>query len=394
MRARHHATRMLPTLAVLFYAACTDPAYPRAVLFLVPAAGRPPPSSSAATALGDIEVLIDVHQLERNVISLDLGSRFEARLVERVRRGPGDFTWYGRIAPHGVVMLDVKDGAVTGIVETDDARYLLMSPSSGRHVLVPRRRSPAAFKHPDNFKNVKANPGTATACSSAETSTMIELLVAHTPGAAAGARAGGRDIERVVENAVRLANEANRASKLELTFHLAHEYQTTDGERSDMDETLDAFQDTDDDYFKEVHGLRDTHKADICVIVFRGNGSFGGTTHAIMATDPEAFAIVDHRFLEDDVLAHEIGHLMALHHTNDTSNEPCTEGHGYRHDNGQTDTWGTIMTDDCEHGCQMIRLWSNPDVQYHGSDTGKSGSSNSARVLNATARSVSRFRPR
>jgi hypothetical protein len=386
------AVRTLALCAITLLAACGGAVRSVAARFLAPAPGQPPRSVSGVAPVTEIEVLIDVSALDKDAITLDLAPPVEARLAERQQRGPRGFTWYGRIPMHGIVILDVKDGAVTGIVETDNARYVLKLRDDGRYVLASEPRSPDAFKHPDSFKNVDVDPAKATRCRAVETRSTITLLIAYTEAAKRGALASGSDIELLIDHAVWLSNEASQPSRLTMTFELAHKYQTPEAERGDMDETLTLFRGTNDHRFDEVHRLRDAKRADICVIAIDGNGTFGGTTHVVSATAATAFAIVDYRFLNQDVLAHEIGHLMALHHTRDTNNDPCPEGRGYRHDNGTTDTWATIMTYDCSRDCRLLRQWSNPDVMYNGSATGRRGNSNSVAVLNATAQTVSRFR--
>src|SRR5215510_2840422 len=87
MNPRCAVILVLTILAPVGLAACPAP-QPTHGPFLAPISG-PPASPPPVGDSRPIEVKIDVRRLELQVITLDLGSLIEARLVERKQRGPG-----------------------------------------------------------------------------------------------------------------------------------------------------------------------------------------------------------------------------------------------------------------------------------------------------------------
>lgn len=150
---------------------------------------------------------------------------------------------------------------------------------------------------------------------------------------------------------------------------------------------LDQLEDTSDGVLDPVHGLRDTHKADLVSLVTAdGDCGWGNTVEVANAdtTDHRAFSVLNRLCLTANIsLAHETGHnLGALHDRANAANPstltpPYNHGHIQPVPSGAADPWRTVLSynDPCATDagvavCQRVTQYSNPDVDFDGDPTG------------------------
>lgn len=237
-------------------------------------------------------------------------------------------------------------------------------------------------------KTLDLNTG---ALSLADDGSVIRVLVAYTPAAAAAVA----NINDTIALAVTETNQSYLNSGITTRVELAHGYQTAYTESGDIVTDLSRFENTSDGIMDEAHTLRDQHLADVALLILSNNGNYCGLASQIMANAATAFAAVRASCATGYYsFAHEIGHLQGARHNIDIdpSTLPFADGHGYCQPNVSFG-WRTIMAYGCANGDgPRIQYWSNPNNTYQGVAMGVAGSSNNVRVLNETDYTVANFR--
>lgn len=225
----------------------------------------------------------------------------------------------------------------------------------------------------------------------ADSGDVIRVMVAYTSAASAAVT----NINTTIALAISETNQSYLNSGVTTTVELAHSYQTTYTETGNMSTDLSRVRTANDGYMDEAQALRNTHAAD--VVVLMGSNSYGycGLASTILASESTAYAMVAVGCATGYYsFGHEIGHLQGARHiiTNDPSTTPFAYGHGYCQP-GVASGWRTVMAYGCPNGDgTRIPYWSNPNVNYGGVAMGIVGESNNARVLNETAFTVANFR--
>jgi hypothetical protein len=217
---------------------------------------------------------------------------------------------------------------------------------------------------------------------------VIDVLVAYTKKAAANYM----DIKKELINlSIEEGNESFRQSGIgQVKLRLVHAYETSYVEEGAHFDHVWRFADKGDGYMEEVHGLRNTYKADVAVLVVDDPKGCGLATRVYADAD-EAFAVVHHECAAASyTLAHEIGHLIGARHdlNLDKNLTPFPYGHGYV--NGTK--WRDIMSykESCG-GCPRLPVWSGPLVKVRGEPAGTVDLDN-ARVIAEQAGRVAAFR--
>jgi hypothetical protein len=216
----------------------------------------------------------------------------------------------------------------------------------------------------------------------------VEVLVAYTPSA----ETADGNIAATIQLAIDETNRSYENSGINIRLHLAHTHKVNYRETgSSFDLILTQFATPGDGPMDEIHKLRSTYTADVAVLLIN-QSAFCGLARTIKAEAVSGFAIVHYDCATGYYsFGHEIGHLQGARHNPevDSTNTPFAYGHGFQ--NGSN--WRTIMAYDCSPSCPRLQYWSNPDVKYNKVATGTTSTHNNARVLNATASPLGKFRP-
>lgn len=322
-------------------------------------------------------------------LRINLGREFEVESVETRPRDEG-VTWIGRpLGPDDSAVLVVKNGNVTGTVRSANELYAIRPLGGGLHAVIRQDEKKFPREHPPEFEELERNatPVSTPPADLPPAPGVLRVLVAYTPRVAAAVQ----DIDAVVRLAIDETNLSYTNSKVNFRAELAHTYQVSYQESGNQEADLRNFRTTNDSLMDEIHGLRDTYKADVCVLLI-DDPSFCGLASAIYATDATAFAVVHYTCATGYYsFAHEIGHLQgALHNPEaDPTNAPFSYGHGFMN---SAAGWRTIMSYDCPAGCPRLPYWANPQVTYQSLVMGNSESCNDSRVLNETAPIITAFR--
>jgi peptidyl-Asp metalloendopeptidase len=228
---------------------------------------------------------------------------------------------------------------------------------------------------------------------------VVDVMVAYTPAVLA-ATGGISAANALIALAVSETNTGYANGGVDQRINLVHTMLVSYSEAFfDWGITLDRLQRTSDGYLDEVHPSRDTHRADLVVLLvndrnFCGLGYLMKTPAKSFA--PFGFSLVNWECATGNYsLAHELGHNMGSEH--DRANAGGLGSYPYSFGYQSPDrSFRTIMAYDCPTGCPRINYWSNPEVFYNGRPTGVAVTSplsaDNRRSLNNTAPFVCSFR--
>ncbi len=334
-------------------------------------------------------VVFDSKSIDLNV---PMAPAMIAKTAEVTKRAQNDFTWIGKsLEPAGDAIMVVKDGQVTGSIKTGASLYRVWPLGEGQHAVVEIDQSKFPKEHPPSFEKIEPGilpPQYQKGDERSDAQQTITALVAYTPSAQAQIPGS---MESLINLAVAETNQSYVNSKIRIALQLIKTHKVNYQESGTFEEDVARFMGTSDGSMDEIHGLRDQHKADVCVLI-TNNSEYCGYAAAILAKPESAFCVVYHGCATGYYsFAHEIGHLQGARHNveMDPSTQPFPYGHGFY----INPHWRSIMSysTPCTT-CTRIQYWSNPGVQYQGNPMGVAEKQDNARVLNETAPYISGFR--
>ncbi|MEJ1157840.1 M12 family metallo-peptidase [Prosthecomicrobium sp. N25] len=347
----------------------------------------------------------------------DLAVTLEREAVEAAPTG--GFAWTGRAKGRRTAFasLVVKDGRITGVVETDGRIFRIDPvPNSANHQVT--ELDPASYKrdlHRDlpgsaddmgrkKKKPKPAKPGTTTPPTTTppttSTNTDIKVLIAYTPQAAAKVS----DIQAQAQLAITLANAAFQRSGVKITYTLVGTVAA-----SSYNETAGSYGDVLDDLTGGASGLanvatqRNALQADLVSLLVARNEYCGV---AWVVPDPDSgsaawgTSVVSVDCVSNNTFSHETGHNMGLYHDRyvESSAPNSVYNFGYV---DVTARFRDIMSypDKCSASrvtCTRIPYFSTPLVNYNGVPVGipqgSAGAADGVRKLNENATGIAGYR--
>ncbi|MDY6992584.1 MAG: M12 family metallo-peptidase, partial [Pseudomonadota bacterium] len=233
----------------------------------------------------------------------------------------------------------------------------------------------------------------------ADDGSIIDVMVVYTAAAQNG-EGGENNIKALIDLAITETNTGYFNAQVNQRLNLVHAQKITYSESGfDWFTALERLRGKSDGHMDNVHSLRDTHKADVVVLLvndFRYCGLAYLMSTESASFESSAFSVVNTSCATGYYsFGHELGHLMGSHHDRGSaySSGAFPYSHGYQAPN---ETFRTVMAYNCSSGCKRVNYWSNPNVTYNNIPTGvsetKSNSAFNAKSLNNTADTVANFR--
>ena len=306
----------------------------------------------------------------------------------------------------------VSSGAhLHGTIEHAGRLYVVTPLGDGRialHRQDPRRiavknRTRPDFVVPWPKRRDGARRPRAPAPRSGDAPERIDTLVVYTARAQALAGDIGTRIAFLVLETNRMFERSGAATRLAVV----HRHRTDYREAPDHYDDLEALADPGDGRMDEVHALRDTHAADIVVLIVGNEGPHhcgGGIAYLYLAehwSSDYAFAVsaigsAPCARIDASTFAHEVGHLYGAEH-NPEELAPDYEprfpyAKGRCHPQGG---WRTTMAYNTGNRCsEDARLFASPEVHFRGTPTGNATEHDVARLLDESAWALAHYRAR
>lgn len=338
-----------------------------------------------------------------------------AALEHIERRGPRDYTWYGRTpgSPSTNVMLTVVDGAVAGTIDLPDHPIavqpigpdtevaqelpnddlnaqtdLHVDPPAGADHEHAHEGGPAGgIDHPSapaaDAGGTGGTGGSVPATAAAAAPAVIDLLVVYQQVIVNNT---GGNPAASVQAAVDQTNQAFANSQINVRVRLVHQQQVPDAELTSIDTIRTS---------STVAALRDRYGADLV----QGWGTYSGFCGVAYQNSNNAipawgFSLIDRNCTSGLTVPHELGHNLGAGH--DRANQTSA---AFSYSFGWVSIAGdfrTIMTYEnrgCPGGsCARVPYFSNPNLTYKGFPLGKADSEDNSRTINILGATIAGYR--
>lgn len=353
--------------------------------------------SRAAVRERFVELNLAAFDPALEAIDIDLfdGKRWRMTQTGYEVRGPGDYTWRGRIrledGREGTATLSVRSGLVAGLINTPDGTAYEIQPQlDGRQLLaeLDHDKYQPCGEHlvPAPRPQIQAEPISQYA----DDGSTLDIMVVYTDDARAAA-GGTAQIEATVQSAVDLTNTAYANSQIVPRLRLVHTSELAYTETGDVSADLNFV--TND---PTVAALRNQYGADLVSFIVETSGYCGVgwlMTAAESSFASHAFNVVLRTCAAGNLtLAHEAGHNQGCNH--DPANSGGSSIYPYAYGHFVNGSYRTIMsyTSGCTSGCPKAPHFSNPAVSYAGQPTGIANQRDNHQTINNTASTVANFR--
>ena len=358
-----------------------------------------------ATALDSSSEVKDAQRLEINssllagapeVLDLELldGSKVQANMTGVEVRSADNLTWRGNVENGGGrVTLTLKDGVVTGRIETTAGLHGLTSLPDGDQVLIWYQQD----QFPECGGGVEAEPPgmlrqPMDVPVAGDSAGRIDVMVLYTPQARSGA-GGTSQIQAAIQNAVDLANSAFIDSDVFTRFNLVHAAQASYNDSGNLFSDLSWLRND-----PTVASLRDTHAADLVSLITESGGGYCGVGYVMRTPDPSfedsGFQVTARFCIPNLTWAHEHGHNMGMEHDPANGVSPSAASYPWSFAHFVDGEFRTVMSysNQCFFGCPRVGRFSNPAISFNGFPTGIANQRDNHRTANLTDNIVANFR--
>ncbi|MBC3874690.1 DUF4214 domain-containing protein [Undibacterium flavidum] len=384
-------------------------------------------------------------------ITLPNGKTVSSKRIKRYTTHGGSTVWIGKSTKASLGTLDyvtnethlvVRDGRIFGSVTVNGKRYMVNAASDGSHVLaefkmnnvipdhderaykaaaltvpplpqvvspvmsksVNRRIEFAEFDQEKYLAQAKAQFGSKNVMAAIPSDyvPVVRILVNFT--AKAEAYPSGATNQQAIEWLVDQVNLAALNSLAPVRFSLAFAAPVTYTETGNVATDLDRYWSSTDTFMNEVHTSRQTHLADVAVLLTNAtNANACGRSKEIKADATQAYVVVDMRCaIGNNSFSHEIAHLFGARHDAkaDDLQIPYKFGHGFKQGSAEGDVRTIMAYPDLKADGSVdpndlsvrTNYFSTPDILHpNGRAIGNTGTANVVRVLRERAADLSKF---
>ena len=329
----------------------------------------------------------------------------------RGRRGSEPHAWSGRLKSHSdsEVTLVAHGHVMAGSIRKGQALFEIRPGSGETHDLIeidanalPSDHHPIPVSREElTAAEAAVEPsGQNTAPSTAaDNGSVIDVMVVYTT-AAKNANGGQNGIEALIDLGISLANTAFNNSQINTQFQLVHAAEVSYTESGNYNTDLSRLRSTNDGFMDEVHGWRNTYKADLVALIEDNLGGACGVAYVMTNVSSGfagwAFSVTQDSCISGYTLAHELGHNMGSQHDR---LEGGTGAYPYSFGHKEGGKFRTIMAYPCSTNCIRINHFSNPNVRYQGNwvtgidhNSDPANSADNARAFSNALSTIANFR--
>ena len=369
-----------------------------------------------STAVRGLRVTASVNQLRLQDgarLLIPLPGRAPINVIRgRVDTDPsGRVAWYGKVEndPGSFVLFSLVKNVISGQIQLSNGKkYRIAYKGKNVHEIaeIDLSRMPDTRNdmiRPDRYDTLNVP---MEIC--ADAPNTIDVMVIYTPNAEAGTGAdseGELIMESLIYQNIYLTNIAYENSNITQRIRLVHIAEVAFTESGSHTTDANTIQDPTNASMNTIRALRNTHHADIVVIMVE-TLDLCGWAFIMPSVTPahEAFAYslvkrscADIRF----TFPHELGHIMGARHNwhdDPTDLQPYAYNHGHifhQTVNGENVSWKTIMSANtpADASYPQIEYFSNPNLNKPGTSTPLgNATANNTLTLNNTASTVAAFR--
>ncbi len=327
-------------------------------------------------------VKVNFEALMNSEIKMEaLGNTIQSTGQVTEARTPGEFTWSGKSAEGEPFVFTVRGAEISGMFYRNNVMNRLIT-MNGTYLLYEVNQSEFKPEKCDLVPAKKQESRFRKGISSGTLDCKVRVLFVFTQKAL---NLMSSSMENYAQACIDIANTAYQNSGINARLEVAHVYKTAFVENSnDMESSLIAFTETSDGILDEVHGLRDSYSADLCVLI----GSYGDYCGiAWLYSDYDYSFSVDHVSCAIDNLTfpHELGHNFGAYHDPYVSSGN-SKAYGYGYVN-TIKRWRTVMAynnrcSNSGYNCTRIPYFSTPLINYLGDPLGTANQNDNARLHN------------
>jgi hypothetical protein len=319
--------------------------------------------------------------------------------------------WNGTLKRHADsdVTLVASGNAVAGSIRKGRTIYEIRPGGTGLHDLIeidaeilPSDHHPIPVSKQELAAAeaaLEASGQSAAPTVASDDGTVIDVMVVYTT-AAKNANGGQNGIEALIDLGISLANTAFANSQVNTQFQLVHTAEVSYTESGNYNTDLSRLRGTGDGFMDEVHGWRNTYKADLVALIEDELGGACGVAYVMTSVNLGfanfAFSVTQDSCISGYTLAHELGHNMGSQHDR---LEGGTGAYPYSFGHKEAGKFRTIMAYPCTPNCTRINHFSNPNVQYQGSwvtgvdhNVDPTNSADNARAFSNALNTIANFR--
>lgn len=369
-----------------------------------------------STAVRGIRVTASVNQLrlaDATRLSIPLPGRSPINVI----RGRADtdragrVAWYGTVEndPGSFVLFSLVKNVITGQIQLSNGKkYRITYKGNNVHEIAEIDLSRVPDTGNDMIKPSKYDTLNTPMDLCADSPLNIDVMVVYTPQAETFLGTEGALImESLIYQNIYLTNIAYENSNIDQRLRLVHIANVPFPESGFYTSDAARIEDPTDPVMNTIRTMRNTHRADIVVIMVNELDRCGWSfTMSTVTPAHEAFAYSVVRrqcAAERFTFPHELGHIMSARHNwhDDNANlQPYTYNHGHIYlttSGNENIAWKTVMsvTTPGSENYVQIPYFSNPNLSYtYSGNTAPLGNAtaDNALTLNNTASTVSAFR--
>ncbi len=339
--------------------------------------------------------------------------------TDLLERAPdGDLSWRGEIGQtgHEYATLVRRGGEVAGIVPSHAGTFEIVPMGGGEsrvtqvHVDelpgcgVDDLNIPGNPLHGDHFRDAVARSQRAdqgergASMLRGETVSFLDQLVAYTPSALTWVGGTTSGMNAFIDNAILDMNTVLANSGIEMETRVVFKHALSEDETGDGVADRNAFRQTTDGKWDEVHQLRDDFGADIGHILVRNSNVCGIAAQIWRGSsngDQFAFCLTAMGCVSNLTFVHEVGHVIGCAH--DFANSGGSPGTFFYSfgwfDPDPTPTWHSIMSYSPGAGSGRVPYFSTPNVTWtDGNRLGDSQLADNARTINLNIPDITAWR--